>query len=247
MSVCQGPVIRINPHEIHCNDPEFIDNIYTGSSRKTDKYRFTGRKTLSETRSCLNEDRPDSWVAKQSMVATISHDIHRKRRGAMANFFSKASVRNVEPIIKNSLHKLLSRMESASRTGEKMPMIYVFKAATSDIITKYAFGESTNFMDLDHYNMPFFQAIEKTFVLSPACMHFPWLGPLMEALPPSITKAITPGLADMWKFREVSPAVCDDSHDILKFISDRDGWHRSMKLKARRIRMRARIQSSTAC
>lgn len=43
-----GPVIRINPHEIHCNDPEFIDDIYAGSSRKTDKYRFTGRKTLSK-------------------------------------------------------------------------------------------------------------------------------------------------------------------------------------------------------
>ena len=37
------------------------------------------------------------------MVATISHDMHRKRRGAMASFFSKASVRKVEPIIKKSL------------------------------------------------------------------------------------------------------------------------------------------------
>lgn len=43
-----GPVVRINPHEIHCNDPEFIDSIYAGSSRKTDKYRFTGRKTLTK-------------------------------------------------------------------------------------------------------------------------------------------------------------------------------------------------------
>lgn len=166
---------------------------------------------MSETHSCSNESCLTLRLAKQSKVATISHDIHRKRRGAMANFFSKASVRNVEPIIKNSLHKLLLRMELASKTGEKMAMIYVFKAATSDIITKYAFGNSTNFMDLDDYNMPFFKAIEQTFLLSPACMHFPWLGPLMEALPPSITKAITPGLADMWRFREVSPAACTDA------------------------------------
>ena len=47
-SVNKGPMIRINPHEIHCNDPEFIDDIYAGPSRKTDKYRFTGRKTLSK-------------------------------------------------------------------------------------------------------------------------------------------------------------------------------------------------------
>ena len=43
-----GPVIRINPHEVHVSDPEFIDDIYTGTSRKTDKYRFTGRRTQSE-------------------------------------------------------------------------------------------------------------------------------------------------------------------------------------------------------
>ncbi len=186
-------------------------------------------------------------IAKQSMVATISHDVHRKRRGAMANFFSKASVRNVEPIIKNSLDKLLSRMELAGKIGEKMPMIYVFKAATSDIITRYAFGNSTNFMDLDDYNMPFFKAIEQTFLLSPACMHFPWLGPLMEALPPSITKAITPGLADMWKFREVSPVFNIDAQGILIYAVDRDGWHRSMRLKIRRTRMLAKIQFSTVC
>ncbi len=247
ISVREGPVIRINPHEIHCNDPEFIDNIYTGASRKTDKYRFTGRKTLSEIYSCSKETRLTLRIAKQSMVATISHDIHRKRRGAMANFFSKTSVRNVEPIIKNSLHKLLSRMEMAGKIGENMPMIYVFKAATSDIITKYAFGNSTNFMDLDDYNMPFFKAIEQTFLLSPACMHFPWLGPLMEALPPSVTKAITPGLADMWKFREVSPVADTDVKGFLIHTVNRDGWHRSMRSKIRRIRMLAKIRFSTVC
>ena len=137
------------------------------------------------------------------MVATISHDMHRKRRGAMANFFSKASVRNVEPIIKNSLSKLLSRMEGASRSGEKMPLMYVFKAATSDIITKYAFGKSTNFMDLDDYNAPFFKAIELTFLLSPALMHFPWLGPLMESLPIPLVRVLMPGVGGMYTLREV--------------------------------------------
>jgi cytochrome P450 len=137
------------------------------------------------------------------MVATISHDMHRKRRGAMANFFSKQSVRNVEPAIQSSLNKLLSRMERASQTDEKMPLMYIFKAATSDIITKYAFGKSTNFMDMDNYNMPFFQAIEVTFLMSPALMHFAWLGPLMEALPDPIVKLLMPGLADMWRLRKV--------------------------------------------
>ena len=44
----RGPLIRINPHEVHCNDPNFIDEVFPGPSRKTNKYRFTGRRTLSE-------------------------------------------------------------------------------------------------------------------------------------------------------------------------------------------------------
>ena len=122
----------------------------------------------------------------------------------MANFFSKQNVKAVEPKIRRSLNKLLYRMEQASKTGEIMPMMYVMKAATSDIITDYAFGKSTNFMDREDYNMPFFQGIELTFLVSPALMHIPWLGPLMEALPLPLVRKIMPGVGDMYKLREVS-------------------------------------------
>lgn len=43
----RGPIVRINPHEVHFNDPEFIDPLFPGPSRKTDKYVFTGRRTGS--------------------------------------------------------------------------------------------------------------------------------------------------------------------------------------------------------
>ena len=29
-----GPIIRINPHELHCSDPEFSDSIYGGERDK---------------------------------------------------------------------------------------------------------------------------------------------------------------------------------------------------------------------
>ena len=43
-----GPIVRINPHEVHFNDPEFIDSIFPGPGRKTNKYYFTGRRTGSK-------------------------------------------------------------------------------------------------------------------------------------------------------------------------------------------------------
>ena len=39
----KGPIIRINPYEIHVNDPNYIDEVYAGSSKTRDKYRWLKR------------------------------------------------------------------------------------------------------------------------------------------------------------------------------------------------------------
>ena len=43
-----GPVVRINPHELHINDPAFIDELYAGSNKKRDKTKWQGRAVLRE-------------------------------------------------------------------------------------------------------------------------------------------------------------------------------------------------------
>lgn len=51
-----GPIVRISPNELHCNDPEFINDIYTSSKHKRNKTqhfsdggtpRYTGTPCLS--------------------------------------------------------------------------------------------------------------------------------------------------------------------------------------------------------
>lgn len=38
-----GPIVRINPYELHINDPEYYDEVYSGGSKKRDKYEWAAR------------------------------------------------------------------------------------------------------------------------------------------------------------------------------------------------------------
>jgi hypothetical protein len=71
-----GPIIRINPEEVHIQDARFYDQIYTGATHKRNKWSFfTNQSGLTS-----------------SAFATDDHDLHRLRRAALNPYFSKQKV-----------------------------------------------------------------------------------------------------------------------------------------------------------
>lgn len=176
-----GPVVRINPIEVHYNDPDFIDSVLPGPSRKTNRHPSLAKKTGT----------PDS------MVTTVSHDIHRQRRGAVSGFFSTASIRQLEPIINGAMTRLLGRMEEAAQAGSPIAMHHVFKACTSDVITKYAFGECFDFMDRPDFGKPYFDATDLFFGLNHLMIFFPWFAVLVQNTPGWFVKSLMPDLAEL--------------------------------------------------
>jgi cytochrome P450 len=126
-----GPVVRFNPREIHIKDLHYYEEIYVGGSRKRDK----DSKYLPAS------------VVPTSTIATLEHDHHRRRRGFIANFFSKHSVRRLESLIQDKVDLLVRRLKSAHTEGAIVNLYNAFGAMTADMTTHYLYGASLGYLD----------------------------------------------------------------------------------------------------
>ncbi|KAI1156181.1 cytochrome P450 [Nemania diffusa] len=131
MRTCVGPIVRINPDEVHLDDPEILDTIFPSAGRRTSKPKVVGKRTGTPN----------------SMVATMDHDMHRRRRNAVNTFFSTASIQRLEPIMQDHISRI-------------------------DVITIYAFGDSFGFLDEPDLGRPYFEATGLFFELTHIFGHF---------------------------------------------------------------------------
>ena len=138
-----------------------------------------------------------SPLAPYSVVSTADHDMHRRRRNALNSFFSVASIRRLEPIMKEHMAKMLSRLELSGRSGEVVQMHHVFKACASDVITVYAFGESFKFMDQPDYGWSYFESTYWFFYLTHVFGLVPWLVHLVQSAPGWAIRVFIPSLGEL--------------------------------------------------
>lgn len=138
-----------------------------------------------------------------SLASSASHELHRRRRAAMQRFFSKSSIRRLEPAIQDSLKTLLYRLEASGRQHHVLSMNFLCKAATCDIISEYAFGASTEYLHQDDLNVGFFKSLEANFRTSWYMAYFPWVGPMLQRVPPSVMGIVYPGLKSLRLMHEV--------------------------------------------
>ncbi|KAK4664553.1 uncharacterized protein QC763_0087180 [Podospora pseudopauciseta] len=80
-----GPIIRINPWELHASDPVLFSQIYSsGVKHRIEKYAWSQQGLR---------------LIDNSHILTESHELHKLRRKPLATFFSSRNTDNMEPII----------------------------------------------------------------------------------------------------------------------------------------------------
>lgn len=98
----------------------------------------------------------------------------------------------------------MARIEASRRAGEVIPLSLAYQATTSDIITEYSFGNSTNNLDQEDYNVLFHETHQGFLEVIPLLLHIGWLGPFLHSLPIPIALRLSPGMGGLFKMQEVS-------------------------------------------
>jgi hypothetical protein len=106
LTLSAGPIVRINPNEVHIDDPQFYPTIYSGGTRKVNKDVSTVA----------------GFAVPNSAAATVGHAHHRSRRGYMNPYFSKRSIISMEPMIHEHISALCSRLEGALKEGSMISL-----------------------------------------------------------------------------------------------------------------------------
>ncbi|KAK1572694.1 trichodiene oxygenase [Colletotrichum navitas] len=157
-----GPIVRINPDEIHCNDVNFTDEIYAINGRKRNKHLHQ-QKNLPEAQNVAH-------------AGTIDHDLHRRRRGAMSKFFSRAQMFKLEPKVHVLAQRLCDKLlADASDPDRVVPLTDAFSCFTSDVVSEYCFGEAFGFLDRETWIPNFREAVYGQLNHIFVFRFFPWL------------------------------------------------------------------------
>lgn len=141
-----GPIIRINPREIHVNDPDFFNIIYSSEHRDASEYH--ARTTPN----------------RLSAFGTTDHDLHRQRRVALNPFFSKTQIRKFSPWIQQRADILCRRLEEEYKGTEKVLVLNdAFTCFTADNIMRYSFGEHHTYIENKDFDAPMLKYIGSFF------------------------------------------------------------------------------------
>ncbi|KAK5999201.1 Cytochrome P450 monooxygenase hepH [Cladobotryum mycophilum] len=181
-----GPVVRINPHEIHVDDASWVDKLYVGAAGgQRDKYPPAAR--LAGT--------------PEAVFGTVHHDIHRRRRTAISSLFSKAAVATSESIIHRNTNLLLKNIEKQITQTGSAELRKTYLALATDNIIDYCFDESLNLLGSDERATAWKKTIDAVACLNPVVRQFNWMIPLAMYLPLSLLEILHPDMTRIVKLR----------------------------------------------
>lgn len=183
-----GPILRVNPEEVHIADPDFLGEIYNARKR--------------------NKGPEPSLDIAGSVAGTEDWELHKARRQAMTSFFSPKAVRDLEPLLVRKRDRLVEVIEhqlsSQANCDSPLNVSDLYFAYCWDLIQEYAFAFESTVLREDLSEAAQLRANSQDLLLQVNfTRHFGWINSLAAYLPASIaSKMIPPGVMDLKRVAE---------------------------------------------
>jgi hypothetical protein len=136
-----GPIVRITPHELHINDPDFFTEIYGSSTRskpidKSNKFQFR-------------------FGIPDAAFSTPAAEQHQKRRAALNPFFSKQRIISLHGRLTEIVERISQRFSEEYAGKDKVVNFNdVWSSMTMDTTTALAFSRATECSAADGFQSP---------------------------------------------------------------------------------------------
>lgn len=197
-----GPIMRINPVQLHIATPEFYDTLYS-STLKNNKCGYTYAAFSG---------------LPGGMFQTLDHNLHRARRAGVSQYFSVKNVRRLQPVVEAKMEIFLQRLREMAVTGKVRRLVPMTSAFSSgelseyfyeshltgiDVIATYCFGQSLNRLQHPTFDEEGSDESHDFAKMTRFLMHFPWLFKVTNAIPESILLRFEGGMATLVRLQQV--------------------------------------------
>lgn len=127
--------MRVTPEEIHIQDSDYFEELFSRSNRY-EKWEATAGR----------------FGASTMTFTTANSDLHALRRAPLNPMFSKRSIAKFEPVIHEKVALLCDGILKAKKNGDFIGLSDGFNAFGGDVIMEYCFG-----FCYDHLKSPEFK------------------------------------------------------------------------------------------
>ncbi|KAH7549017.1 hypothetical protein BM1_10790 [Bipolaris maydis] len=220
-----GPIIRITPTEVHIRDAEFYNELFNLKA----KYH-----KLPQLQHRL--------AHPKALVDIVEHDHHRRRRAAIAPFFTRQKILEFSPYTYSRIKKMCNILETQYKGTERIVCLNeAWGAYVADVLTWYICGLSYDFLDFPDFKSPFTTAIQNFLYSFPFATCFPNIAKWLQSLPEWFTIWLNPKMKAVFEFRhevrgQIRRIVAGEN-DADKHVQHRTVFHELLKSNLNRSEM----------
>ncbi|KAK4073226.1 uncharacterized protein Triagg1_5506 [Trichoderma aggressivum f. europaeum] len=168
-----GPIVRVNPYEVHIKDPDFCIEEFS-PVKKLDKYGWWYRV----------------FGGPWSTISTEDHHIHKTRRGTFQNFLAPRMVRGFVPTIVEKLKRASAIMDRHVRTGNILNLSNIYRCMAADVVSAYVLPTSLNLLESDDLGEEFQSSLRFFFETATTMRYLGFMEPIITIIPSIIFNAM---------------------------------------------------------